>query len=506
MEQTKENQLVIQEKVLDPKRMLLKDIELLIYNLKRFVDTYSEIGNVSQQTIHLIRTKSLKLSSTVRSIHKLHNVKILKRFYIYTKQISKCFGKIRDMDVMIGLLNNEKSPRSLVKDFSNRRHRYMKEAYKKVSKVTDKYANTINEFIEEISNPKYILHFKDVHKIYKIITNEYQFAKLSFMLEPSYELFNRVRARVKNMKYSFWLLRMFFSDYPDKKFLKDLEESLKAINDFQKSLSYFRDVMTLVNILSKTSLRVSRKKDFVDAFLNARKNIWKDTVENFKERHIRIDYRINNIQRYIENIHYSLHQPEISRYERVMSYIEAFVSEHKGDLEKSRKIANLAIGIYRSFDKFNLIVSDPSEEFIIKGACLIHDVGKSISPELYHKASMETFVASEIHEIKTKEKLMIALVTRYHTRSIPKYSHKWYTNLKDHDKMLVNKLSGFVRIAFAISRASNFSAELINVDSTRDGIDIVVDCKETRSIDIDDVDKVLLEKMIGMPVRIVVRQ
>jgi len=143
------------------------------------------------------------------------------------------------------------------------------------------------------------------------------------------------------------------------------------------------------------------------------------------------------------------------------------------------------------------------EEFIIKGACIIHDVGKKISPDFYHKSSMEMFVSAEIHEIKTKEKLMIALVTRYHTRSIPKYSHKWYTNLKDHDKMLVNKLAGFVRFAFALQKATNFSAIIEKVDSTRDSIDVFVKCDEDiREIIIEDIDKAILEKMVGIPINV----
>lgn len=488
------------------KSLLIKDIEVLIYNLKRFIDTYSEIGTVSQQTVHLIRIKALKISSIVRSVHKLHNIYILKKFYVYTYQLAKSFGKIRDMDTMIGLLNNEKSPRSLVKDFSNKRHRYMRETYHKISKVMDKYVDTVNAFLDEISNPKYILQFKDIYKIYKIITNEYQFAKLSFMLEPSYELFNRVRAKVKNMKYAFWLLKVFLSMYSDSNLFKESEDNLRFVNDFQKSLGYFRDVITLVGILSKTSLRVSRKKDFVESFLNNRKNIWKDTISNFKERHLRLDYRINNIHRRLNDIDIVFHPVEQDRYNRILGYIEEFVVANGGEIEKSKKMSEIAVGIYRKFDKFNFIVYEPVEEFIIKASSLIHDLGKNISPDVYHKASMEAFANAEIHEIKTKEKLLIAIVTRYHTRSIPKYSHKWYTNLKDHDKMLVNKLAGFVRIAFAISKMTNFSAELADVEYNKDSIDIILCCsEEPKSVLLDEIDKVILEKITGVPINVLIK-
>ncbi|MGB9620937.1 MAG: hypothetical protein ACPL4C_00680, partial [Brevinematia bacterium] len=185
------------------KDWLVSDLEVFVYNLKRFVDTYSDVGNVSQQTLHFIRIKGWKITSTVKFLIRLHNVSTLKKFYTYTFQIISCFGKIRDMDTMIGLLNSEKSPRSLVKDFSNKRHKYMKEAYKKVSKVLDKYVEVSNQFLEEIENEKYILRFKDLYKVYKMITNEYYFSKLSFLLEPSYELFNNVRVKLKNVKYLF---------------------------------------------------------------------------------------------------------------------------------------------------------------------------------------------------------------------------------------------------------------------------------------------------------------
>ncbi|MGC8766570.1 MAG: hypothetical protein ACP5QP_02605 [Brevinematia bacterium] len=484
------------------KDWLVSDLEVFVYNLKRFVDTYSDVGNVSQQTLHFIRIKGWKITSTVKFLIRLHNVSTLKKFYTYTFQIISCFGKIRDMDTMIGLLNSEKSPRSLVKDFSNKRHKYMKEAYKKVSKVLDKYVEVSNQFLEEIENEKYILRFKDLYKVYKMITNEYYFSKLSFLLEPSYELFNNVRVKLKNVKYLFWLLTSFFdvSGLGDESLLNYLKDTFIAINDFQRSLSHFRDIITLVGILSKISLRVSRKKDFVDSFLNSRKNVWQDAVSSFRERQIRIDYRLNNVLRMFNKMYNQSSDPD--RYLRIQSYIEEFALKNGSNLTNSKVMYELAVRIYREFDKLNFLVYDSFEEFVIKGACIIHDVGMSFSEESYHKLSMEKFVEADIREIKTKEKLFIALVARYHTRSIPKYSHKWYTNLKDHDKMIINRLSAFVRFSFSVCKMLDFNVSLSSIENTRDSIVINLKSPNKEKFNLDEADKLLLERMIGIPINI----
>lgn len=483
---------------------IVKDLEVFIYNLKRFVDTYSDIGNVSQQTLHTMRIKGWKIMSVTKFIIKLHNVEILKKFYTYTFQIINRFGKIRDMDTMIGLLNNEKAPRSLVKDFSNRRHKYMKDSYKKISKVLDKYIEITNQFLEEISNEKYILKFKDMYKIYKIIINEYYFAKLSFLLEPSFELSNNTRVKLKNVKYLFWFLNDFFkySKLGDKKLLAYIKDTFIAINDFQRSLSHFRDIITLVGILSKISLRVSRKKDFVDSFLNSKRNIWQETVSSFRERQIRIDYRLNNTLRMLNSINHT--SIDLERYTRILGYIEKFALDNGCNLENSRIMYDLAVSLYKEFDKLNFLVYEPLEEFIIKGACIIHEVGIKFSEDSYHKISMEKFVGTEIHEIKTKEKLFIALVARYHTRSIPKYSHKWYTNLKDHDKMVINRLAAFVRFAFSICKMFNFEVSLDSVQNSRDSITIKLKSLNKDRFNLENIDKLLLERMVGIPIEVTV--
>jgi len=483
----------ILEREINFKDYITKDIEDFISMLNSYIETYREINNVSQHLIHSLRVKGWKIISLIKVLSKLHNVDTLKKFFTHTYQILMCFSDVRDMDMMIGLLNKEKSPRSLIKDFSVKRTKSMRMAYKKISKTIDKYIQTTNELLSELEDEKYILRYKDVYKMFRIAYNEYLFTKISFLMEPSYEMFDRVRTRVRNLKYIFPLFSSFFND-------KRFFEEFTFLNNFQRSLNYLRDIRKLVDILSKTSLRVSRKKDFVESFLNSKKNIWRETVESFRERNTRIDNRMNILLRELKNLYEVLYPEDFSRYDKIYEEVKEIAKQHGSDVERNEKLANITVKLYRSFDEFNLIVGDYTNEFILKCAAMIHDIGKSISPESYYKASMERFVTLGIHNIKTKEKLFIALVTRYHTRSIPKYSHKWYTNLKENDKATIVILSGFLRFSFALCNATNFLCEIKEVRFTRDGIYVYIAYEGgEKSPVIDDTDKVLLEKSVGFP-------
>jgi hypothetical protein len=305
----KTSKIDIAERKISFKEYILKDIEDFVSLLNSFINTYSEIGNVSQYLIHSLRVKGWKIVSLIKLMSRLHNVHILKKYYTYTYQILKCFSNVRDMDMMIGLLNKEKSPRSLIKDFSVKRTKSMKTAYKKISKALDKYIQTTNEILEELNDPKYNITFKEIYKLFKIAYNEYLFAKISFLIEPSFELFDRLRAKLRNLKYVFPLFAVFFDN---KKFF----EEFIFLNNFQRSLNYFRDVRKLTEILSKTSLRVSRKKDFVESFLNSKRDIWKETVDNFKERNVRIDNRMNTLLRELKELYSKIYPEDRSRYDK----------------------------------------------------------------------------------------------------------------------------------------------------------------------------------------------
>jgi hypothetical protein len=491
----KTSKIDIAERKISFKEYILKDIEDFVSLLNSFINTYSEIGNVSQYLIHSLRVKGWKIVSLIKLMSRLHNVHILKKYYTYTYQILKCFSNVRDMDMMIGLLNKEKSPRSLIKDFSVKRTKSMKTAYKKISKALDKYIQTTNEILEELNDPKYNITFKEIYKLFKIAYNEYLFAKISFLIEPSFELFDRLRAKLRNLKYVFPLFAAFFDN-------KNFFEEFIFLNNFQRSLNYFRDVRKLTEILSKTSLRVSRKKDFVESFLNSKRDIWKETVENFKERNVRIDNRMNTLLRELKELYSKIYPEDRSRYDKIYEEIKQIAKQHGININKNEKLANIAAKIYNNFDAANLIVKDPMEEFVLKCAAIIHDIGKSVSQESYYKASMEKFVTLDIHDIKTKEKLFIALVARYHTKSIPKYSHKWYTDLRENDKTTIIILSAFLRFSFALCTATNFSCDITEIRFSRDGIKILIDYQNSESITIDESDKMLLEKSVGFTISV----
>ncbi len=480
-------------RTLEISKIVKKDTLDFLQLINRFIVTYQEMGNASQYLIHRIRVKGWKISSLLSFIYKLHKVDKILKGYIYTTQVTKCFGEIRDMDTMIGILNNENSPRSLVKDFSNRRIKYMRKAYKKLKHALGKYTTSIHQTLDELSLPKYVLQFKDVYKISNIIINEYFYAKTLLMLEPSLETFNKVRLKLKNLKYLFYLLNIYFRG--------QFKEDFSFLNDFQKSLSYLRDIMSLTSVLSKISLRVSRKKDFVDYFLTSKKNIWKEIISSFEERQIRVDYRLNKALKFLYDIEKSLRPLDLERFNKVIEAIEKFASSYGVNLEKNYVLVDLAESIYEILEKNNLIFGNEFERLVLRCACLVHDVGLRKGEESYHKYSMEAVAKAEIPYIKTKEKLFIALLARYHQRSIPKASHNWYSNLGNHDKFIVNKLAGIIRVSFAICKVTDFNVSVKEIRTLRDGIYIDLtsesDEKTPKSIVLDELDKLLLERVLG---------
>ena len=125
------------------------------------------------------------------------------------------------------------------------------------------------------------------------------------------------------------------------------------------------------------------------------------------------------------------------------------------------KVLRFCETIFNSIkDRFEL--TDRDREFL-EAACLLHDIGHSISQSQHHRHSYYLIKNSELLGYNNDEIEIIANIARYHRKSHPKQKHADYYKLSALNKRRVRMLAGILRIADGLDRGHKGIIEKIEI-------------------------------------------
>lgn len=90
---------------------------------------------------------------------------------------------------------------------------------------------------------------------------------------------------------------------------------------------------------------------------------------------------------------------------------------------------------------------------LLEYASLLHDIGYYISRESHHKHSLYLIRQADWHGFLPEEIDIMANVSRYHRRSLPKEKHIFFSRLSEDNRRLVRQLASFLRLANGLDRS-----------------------------------------------------
>jgi exopolyphosphatase/guanosine-5'-triphosphate,3'-diphosphate pyrophosphatase len=129
------------------------------------------------------------------------------------------------------------------------------------------------------------------------------------------------------------------------------------------------------------------------------------------------------------------------------------------DEPHSRHVAKLALGIFDSLAKeFELKKSDRK---LLEAAALLHDIGYFLSYNSHHKHSHHLIRHADLFGLSPREREMVALIARYHRKSLPKKKHAEYARLEVKDQQIVGRLGGILRLADGLDRRRSGLVEVV---------------------------------------------
>ena len=178
-----------------------------------------------------------------------------------------------------------------------------------------------------------------------------------------------------------------------------------------------------------------------------------------------------------------------------------------GEKEHCERIAVLALQLFEGIRHLSGL-SDEAEEWL-EAAAILQNVGLVISHDRHHLHSYYVIRNSELltgfteHEIE-----IIAMVARYHRKSMPKARHPEYAALHESDQRVVELLSGLLRIAAGLDRTRCGAVRRLRVEGGTGGEPVRVLVETTPGADADlelysaRNRKDLLEEALGVSVEI----
>lgn len=119
--------------------------------------------------------------------------------------------------------------------------------------------------------------------------------------------------------------------------------------------------------------------------------------------------------------------------------------------EHSHQVTRLALKLFDELKKLHRL--RPRHRLLLQSASLLHDIGWVKGGVRHHKTARDIIVKSSRIPLSTEERIVVALVARYHRRALPKDTHKYYRDLDERGKEEVRKLASLLRIADGLDRA-----------------------------------------------------
>ncbi|XP_031256323.1 uncharacterized protein LOC116114313 isoform X1 [Pistacia vera] len=136
-------------------------------------------------------------------------------------------------------------------------------------------------------------------------------------------------------------------------------------------------------------------------------------------------------------------------------------------LRKCDELANIQVKLGVSLDNKDL-------EFL-EAACLLHNIGLFISKKGYHKKSCEIIMNGDhLYGYSTEEIKLIALLTRYHRKKFPKFSH---SSLKEFSGEVIQKfkmLCAILRLSVILQQNESVNLQEMEVFHSHEGFKLVI--------------------------------
>jgi exopolyphosphatase/guanosine-5'-triphosphate,3'-diphosphate pyrophosphatase len=156
----------------------------------------------------------------------------------------------------------------------------------------------------------------------------------------------------------------------------------------------------------------------------------------------------------------------LNREQREM--VEQFAHRFGVDLKHARKVAHFSLELFHALEKLHQL--PPAEGRLLEAAAYLRDVGHAISDAGHHKHSLYIVANADLGGFTALERLHVALLCRYHRKSMPTNRHGEFLALGPERRRSLTLLAPLLRIADALDRSRDQRVERIDCAVGESGV------------------------------------
>jgi exopolyphosphatase/guanosine-5'-triphosphate,3'-diphosphate pyrophosphatase len=142
-----------------------------------------------------------------------------------------------------------------------------------------------------------------------------------------------------------------------------------------------------------------------------------------------------------------------TEYQKSLAHFEQWMRSFDWEPDHMIQVARLSTKLFDQLKPLHNLGME--ERFLLEAAALTHDIGFQINESSHHKISRDLILEHDFPGIEERPRQIIALIARYHRKSVPKLKHKDFDSLDSKDQDLVILLSAILRLADGLDRSHN---------------------------------------------------
>jgi exopolyphosphatase/guanosine-5'-triphosphate,3'-diphosphate pyrophosphatase len=145
--------------------------------------------------------------------------------------------------------------------------------------------------------------------------------------------------------------------------------------------------------------------------------------------------------------------------------------QYESDLPHVEHVARLSLEMFDSLVMGELFAPEDGERELLWAAAMLHDVGMTIAYDDHHKHSRYLIENAELYGFDPRERALIAQITRYHRKGVPKLGViEPLTRSGDH--ALLDRCAVILRLAEHLERGRDQSVSAARLRPNGGGVDL----------------------------------
>jgi exopolyphosphatase / guanosine-5'-triphosphate,3'-diphosphate pyrophosphatase len=145
--------------------------------------------------------------------------------------------------------------------------------------------------------------------------------------------------------------------------------------------------------------------------------------------------------------------------------------QYESDVHHVAHVAELSLQMYDSLVAADLFEPADGERELLWAAAMLHDVGMTISYDDHHKHSRYLIESAELPGFDPRERALIAQMSRYHRKGVPKLGEMSSLARKG-DGQLLDRCAVILRLAEHLERGRDQSVSTARLRANGHGVDL----------------------------------